>query len=77
MKKVAKKFGYYENSQYLCIVKLNEVIMQEELTTSQELTEQEWDLIQAIRNYKRAYPNGSRNLLAYIYELLARLLDRD
>ena len=61
MKKVAKKFGYYENSQYICIVKLNEVIMQEELTTSQELT----------------YPNGSRNLLAYIYELLARLLDRD
>ena len=51
--------------------------MQEELTTSQELTEKEWELIQAIRNYKRAYPNGSRNLLAYIYELFERLLDRN
>jgi len=43
--------------------------MQEELTTSQELTEQEWEFIQAIRNYKRAYPNGSRNLLPSFYEL--------
>ena len=48
--------------------------MEEELTTSQELTELEWELIQAIRNYKRAYPNGARNLLAYVRELFDRLI---
>ncbi|MBM0649682.1 hypothetical protein JMN10_12900 [Capnocytophaga genosp. AHN8471] len=48
--------------------------MEEKLTTSQELTELEWELIQAIRNYKRAYPNGARNLLAYVRELFDRLI---
>jgi len=41
-----------------------------------EITEQEWELIEAIRNYKRAYPNGSKGLLFYITQLLDNLLDR-
>jgi hypothetical protein len=28
-----------------------------------ELTEKEWDLIEAIRNYKRAYPNGKEEMV--------------
>lgn len=46
-------------------------------TESHELTDKEWELIQAIRNYKKAYPNGSKSLIRYIQELLGDLLDRD
>lgn len=35
-----------------------------------EITKEEDELIEAIRNYKRAYPNGSVNLLHYARELL-------
>lgn len=42
-----------------------------------ELTEKEEELIQAIRNYKRAYPNGSRNLELCIMELVYELMERD
>lgn len=31
-----------------------------------ELTEEEKDLIESIRNYRKAYPNGSKNLEQYI-----------
>lgn len=48
-----------------------------EETTSRELTDKEWELIQAIRNYKRAYPNGAKRFISYIQELLGNLLDRD
>jgi len=51
--------------------------MTEQETESHELTDKEWELIQAIRNYKKAYPNGSRSLVRYIQELLGDLLDRD
>lgn len=34
-----------------------------------EITEQENDLLEAMRNYKRAYPNGSKQL-----EYFARML---
>jgi hypothetical protein len=30
-----------------------------------EITNEENDLIEAIRNYKRAYPNGQKELLRY------------
>lgn len=43
-------------------------------TVSRELTDQEWELIQAIRNYKRAYPNGAKRLYAYIMEVLDNLI---
>lgn len=39
-----------------------------------ELTEKEWDLIESIRNYKKAYPNGAKRLLMFIYELLDELI---
>ncbi len=42
-----------------------------------EITEQEWELISAIRNYKRAYPNGAKSILFYIMQLLDNLLDRE
>lgn len=39
-----------------------------------EITKEEDDLIEAIRNYKRAYPNGSENLLYYARELFERMI---
>lgn len=40
-----------------------------------ELTEKEKELIEAIRNYKKAFPNGEKQLMYYINEVLAELLD--
>ncbi len=42
-----------------------------------ELTEKEWDLIEAIRNYKSAYPNGKEELEWYIEILFNELLERE
>lgn len=44
---------------------------------NRDLTEKEWDLIEAIRNYKKAYPNGREELEWYINILLNELLDRE
>ncbi|MGV4536502.1 hypothetical protein [Ornithobacterium rhinotracheale] len=51
--------------------------MKHEEMVSRELTDKEWELIQAIRNYKRAFPNGAKKLIIYIQELLADLLERN
>lgn len=74
MKKVAEKFAYYENSQYLCGVKFKHPYQMEEKTITKEISEKEWELIQAIRNYKRAYPNGAKNFIAYIRQVLDELI---
>jgi len=58
---------YYEYSQYLYRVKLKQVNM--------ELTEQEKELIEQIRNYKNAKHNPSRSLRVLIVELFYILLD--
>ena len=43
-----------------------------------ELTEKEADLIMAIRNFKRSYPNGAKQLEWYAQTLFAELLyDKD
>ena len=39
-----------------------------------EITKEEDELIEAIRNYKRAYPNGSVNLLHSARELFERMI---
>lgn len=39
------------------------------------LTEKEYDLIMAIRNYKKSYPNGYPEILWYIERLFNELLD--
>lgn len=39
-----------------------------------ELTKEEDELIEAIRNLKRAYPNGVNNLEAYARELFERMI---
>ena len=41
------------------------------------LTEKEEDLIEAIRNFRRAYPNGAVELEWYIMTLLQELMDGD
>lgn len=40
-----------------------------------ELTAQEADLIRAVRNYRAAYPNGSKELKRYIRQMLAEMLN--
>ena len=44
---------------------------------TKEITSEEWFLIEAIRNYRKAYPNGARMLKAEIQELLNELMDLD
>lgn len=39
-----------------------------------ELTEQGNDLIEAIRNYKKAYPNGQKELLHYAQAIFDELI---
>lgn len=39
-----------------------------------ELTEKEKDLIEAIRNYKRAYPNGQKQLLYFAQQLFEEMI---
>lgn len=41
-----------------------------------KLTEKEEELIKAIRNYHRAYPNGAQELEWYIETILQELLER-
>lgn len=42
-----------------------------------EITNEEWDLIKTIRDYRRAYPNGSRMLQREINDILDELMDLD
>lgn len=42
---------------------------------TKELTTEEWELIQTIRNYRKAYPNGARMLEKEINDLLDELMD--
>lgn len=39
-----------------------------------DLTEKEKELIQAIRNYRLAYPNGKRELKWLVKQILAELM---
>lgn len=39
-----------------------------------EITNEENDLIEAIRNYKRAYPNGQKELLNYAIEVFEEMI---
>ena len=42
-----------------------------------ELTDKEKDLIEMIRNFRRARPNGEREIELYIHEILLELLYED
>jgi hypothetical protein len=42
-----------------------------------KLTEKEKDLIEAIRNYRRSFPNGEASQRYYIEQTLAELMDGD
>lgn len=42
-----------------------------------QYTAKEDELIQAIRNYGKAYPNGERNLEIYIMDLLYELMENE
>lgn len=44
-------------------------------TEKMELTLEERELIEAIRNYCKSYPNGHPNLLIFAQELFDRLID--
>lgn len=40
-----------------------------------ELTDKEQELIEAIRNLQKAYPNGYKELLYYVQQLVDELTD--
>ena len=42
-----------------------------------QYTAKEDELIQAIRNYRKAYPNGERNIEIYIMDLLYELMENE
>lgn len=42
-----------------------------------EVNEKEKELIEALRNYRRAYPNGQKNLEIYIMDLVYELMDNE
>jgi hypothetical protein len=44
---------------------------------TKEITSEEWFLIEAIRNYRKAYPNGAKMLENEINEILDELMDLD
>ncbi len=44
---------------------------------SMKYTEKEDELIQAIRNYRNAFPNGQRNLEIYIMDLVYELMEHE
>lgn len=39
------------------------------------ITDKEWELIDTIRNYRNAFPNGARMMKAEIQDLLDELMD--
>lgn len=41
-----------------------------------EITEQEDELIEAIRNYQRSFPNGKREMLRFAKEIFDELTSR-
>lgn len=41
-----------------------------------EITEQENDLIEAIRNYQRAYPNGEKELRRFARKIFETMMYR-
>ena len=43
--------------------------------TTRSRTAEEAELIEAIRRYKAAYPNGEKSLLRYAHELFDNLID--
>lgn len=44
-------------------------------TLKVDFSEDEWELIEAIRNFKKAYPNGSFNLFLYAQQKFDELTD--
>lgn len=42
---------------------------------TKQITEEEWELLQCLRNYRRAYPNGAKMLKAEIFDLVYELMD--
>ena len=69
MKTHRKIFAYYDNSSCLCDAnKLNVVFMK------REITEEEFDLLEAIRNYRKSKHNPSWQLEEYAQELFNNLM---
>lgn len=61
-------FGWYEKSYYLCSVQ------KESDMEKVKLTEKEFDLIMAIRNYGKSYPDGYPEIRWYIERLFNELM---
>lgn len=63
---------YLDNTQKMIIFAVSNLIKQ-----VMDYTEKEDELIQAIRNYRKAYPNGARSLEIYIMDLVYELMEQE
>ncbi len=59
---------YVTKKHYLCSVKFKKLIIM-------EVNEKERELIEALRNYRKAFPNGQKNLEIYIMDLVYELME--
>jgi hypothetical protein len=69
MKITDGKFGYCKILQYLCRVIKNVFDMEKRI-----LTDREWELIEAIRNFKNSQHNYSFQFELYLRELFEQVL---
>ena len=66
----------YKRQQYYKLYYLYSVNQLEPMSYKQpRLTDKETELIQAIRNNKRSYPNGALNLYHYAQEIFQELME--
>ena len=66
MKLITKKFAQYGISYYLCNVKIRDMI-------NRLITENEWELIQMIRNFRNGRHNPSIELEMEVDEMFEQL----
>ena len=78
LKKTIKKnslfFGYYPKKYYLCSVQIKNQRMKKEMF-KMEVTFEEKELIESIRNYCKSYPDGYPHLLEFAQDLFDRMTD--
>lgn len=63
---------YLVNTQKMIIF-----VLSNKKTEVMKYTEKEKELIEALRNYRKAYPNGKRELEYYIMELVNDLMEHE
>lgn len=64
-----------QKDSIFAVLKRNTVTMKKKLKFKMELSFEEKELIESIRNYCNSYPNGYPQLLEYAQDLFDRITD--